>query len=487
MYITAPPSDQMTPGLTPGRGSGPRRLRPMWLVLVAVSLPMFMATLDNLVMTSALPVIDVDLQPSVEQLQWFMNAYTLAFAALMLPAASLGDRFGRRRVFVAGIVLFALASTACALATSPETLIAARAVQGVGSAAITPLSLTLLAAAVPPAKRALAIGVWGGVSGLGIALGPLVGGAVVEGLNWQAIFWLNAPVAIIAVPIALLTLGESFGRPHRIDLLGLALATGGVVLGVWGVVDADDAGWTSARTIAMLTASVALLAAFVFSQTRVRSPLMPLRLFRSPAFSAANAAGVTFSMGMFGAVFLLTQYLQVSLGYSPLEAGVRTLPWTAAPMIIAPIAGALTHRVGSRALMTTGTGLLAVSLTWIAIVINADASAYASIIPALALAGIGTGLSFSPLSTAVLHGLAEDDHGIASSVSSTLREVGVALGIAVLTATFLASNGAFTPAAYATGLVPALAVGAGLSGVATLAALAIPGRVGRAEPVSSTD
>ncbi|MFB7890246.1 MFS transporter [Cellulosimicrobium cellulans] len=456
-----------------------RRARPVALALVAASLPMFMATLDNLVVTGALPVISEALRPTVEQLQWFVNAYTLAFATLMLPAAALGDRLGRRRVFVGGIALFTLASAAAALADTPGALVAARAVQGAGAAAIFPLSLTLLVGAVPAARRALAIGVWGGVSGLGIALGPLVGGAVVEGLSWQAIFWLNVPVAVVAVPLVLAALRESFGRRQPFDVPGLLLAGGGVLLAVWGIVDAERRGWGSAATIATLAAATALLVLFVVREARTAHPLVPLRLFRSRSFSAANVASLAFAVGMFGAVFLLTQFLQVGQGYSPLEAGVRTLPWTAAPMVVAPLAGALASRVGVRPLVVTGLALQTVALGWMASLVDADPTVYGALVPAFVLAGVGMGLTFAPVATAVLAGVADADHATASSVNATLREIGVALGVAVLTAVFLAAGGALTPAAFATGLVPALAVGAAVLAVATAAALFLPRGTGR--------
>ncbi|MFD1814209.1 DHA2 family efflux MFS transporter permease subunit [Rhodococcus gannanensis] len=452
-----------------------RRPVPLWLAMVAASLPMFMATLDNLVMTSALPVIQVDLGASVEQLQWFLNAYTLAFATLMLAAAGLGDRIGRRRVFLWGIGVFALASIASALSTSAEMLIAARAVQGVGAAAIMPLSLTLLAAAVPEAKRALAIGVWGGVAGLGVALGPVIGGAVVDGFSWQAIFWINVPVAVIAVPLALQALGESHGRRGPLDLTGVVLAGVGVFLGVWAIVRGNDDGWTSATVLGSLAVSVIALVAFVIRELRTEHPLMPMRMFRSRNFSAANVIGLAFTLGMMGSVFLLSQYLQIVMGYSPFQAGLRTLPWTAAPMIVAPIAGILAPRVGLRALLVTGLSLQAASLVWMSFVFEAG-TGYPAMVPALAMAGIGMGMTFAPSTTAVLADMPEQDHATASSVNSTIREVGVALGVAILTAVFLANGGTLTPTGYADALQPALLVGAASVLVALVAAFWIPGR-----------
>lgn len=449
---------------------------PIWVGLLAASLPMFMATLDNLVMTSALPVLAQDLTASVGELQWFMNAYTLSFATLMLVAATLGDRWGRRNVFLGGIAVFTLASIASALSTTPAVLIAARAVQGAGAAAIMPLSLTLLAGVVPAGKRALAIGIWGGVSGLGVALGPVVGGAVVDGISWQAIFWINVPVALIAIPLALIALPESFGRRQPLDYLGVLLAGGGVFLLVWAVVHGNDDGWVSVSVLSSFGAAAVLVAAFVLRQSRIRFPVVPLRLFRSRSFSLANVIGITFTLGMFGSVFLLSQYLQIVMGYSPFQAGLRTLPWTAAPMIVAPIAGLLAPRLGLRTLLVAGLSLQAGSLVWMAMILE-PGSSYASMVPALVMAGVGMGLTFAPSATAVLSDMAEVDHATASSTNSTLREIGVALGIAVLTAVFLGAGGSLTPAGYTDALAPALLVGAAAVGIGIAAALFMPGRV----------
>lgn len=466
--LDPPPSAHVPP--TPAGGD---RVRPVWLVLLATSLPMFMATLDNLVMTSALPVIRTDLGASVEQLQWFVNAYTLAFATFMLPAAALGDRVGRRRVFAAGVTLFTLASVAAALSTSSEALIAARTIQGLGAAAILPLSLTLLAAAVPAARRALAIGIWGGVSGLGIALGPVVGGAVVTGVSWQAIFWLNVPVAVLAVPLVLLALAESTGDRRRVDLLGTALIGGSVFLGIFALVNGNEDGWGSARVIGSLVVATALLPAYVLHARSRPEALVPLRLFTHRGFAVANVVGLTFSLGVFGAVFLLSQNLQIVMGYTPLEAGVRTLPWTAAPMVVAPIAGALVSRIGLRSLLVGGLTLQAGALLWMAPLVE-RAAPYGELVPAFLMAGVGMGLTFGPSATAVLHRLREADFATASSANNTIREFGLALGIAVLTAIFLARGGELTPAGYEGAIGVTLLVGAGSVAVAAVAALFAP-------------
>ena len=467
----------LAPPLAP-RTRGRRRTAPVWLVLLAVSLPMFMATLDNLVMTSALPVIRGDLAASVNDLAWFLNAYTLGFATFMLPAATLGDRWGRRRVMLAGLTLFTVASIASALSTSPGALIAARAVQGLGAAAVMPLSLTLLAAAVPTAMRPLAIGIWGGVSGLGVALGPVVGGAVVEGVSWQAIFWLNVPVALVAAPLLFGTVTESFGRAQRLDLRGTLLVGGAVFAGIWGIVHGNDDGWTSVRVLVPLLLAAVLVPTYVWharSASRRDFAVLPLRLFSSRGFTVANVIGLSFTVGMFGAVFLLAQNLQIVQGYSPFEAGLRTLPWTAAPMVVAPVAGILAPRTGLRALLVSGLLLQTASLVWLAVVTEAG-SGYGSFVPALVMAGVGMGLTFAPSATAVLDGLPDGDFGTASSANSTIREFGVALGVAGLTAVFLGHGGQLTPTGYAGAIGPALLVGAGTVAVATVAAFFAPGR-----------
>jgi EmrB/QacA subfamily drug resistance transporter len=463
-----------------------RRAVPVGIALLAASLPMFMATLDNLVVTSALPVLRTELAASLTDLQWVVNAYTLSFAALMIAAATLGDRWGRRRTFLGGITLFTLASIGAALADSPATLIAARAVQGVGAAAIMPLSLTLLASAVPVARRAMAIGLWGGISGLGVALGPVVGGAVVDGISWQAMFWINEPVALVAVPLVLRALPESRGRAQRLDLIGLLLAGLGVLAVVWGVVHGNEDGWTSATVLGPIVAGALALVLFVRHEARTPHALVPLRLFRARSFSVANLTGAAFSLGIFGAVFLLAQYLQVVQGHSPFQAGLRTLPWTAAPMVVAPIAGLLTARVGVRPLLTAGLVAQSGGLVWLALVAGADAS-YASLVPGLLLAGVGMGLTFAPSATAVLADVPAEDHGTASSTNSTLREIGVALGVAVLTAAFQAAGGDLTPAAFADGLRPAVLLGAAVIAAAALVSLAMPRSTGRAVPTEEAE
>ena len=453
--------------------AGMRRRVPVWLAVVAASLPMFMATLDNLVVTSALPVINTDLSANIEELQWVVNAYSLSFATFMLMAVAIGDRFGRRSVFLAGIVVFTAASAFCAVSLEPWMLITARALQGLGAAALMPLSLTLLVGSVADRLRPAAIGIWGGIAGLGVALGPLIGGAVVEGWNWQAIFWLNVPLGLLSIPLVLVALPNSFGAKLRADLLGLLLAGVGVFGVVYGIVRGNEAGWSSAEVLTALIGGGILLLAFVWWEGRAPAPLLPLRLFRDRSFTVANLVGITFSFGIFGSIFILIQFLQIVQGHSPLEAGVMTMPWTLAPMIVAPITGMLSPRTGTRLPIVLGLSLLAVAMFWLSLTLSADVE-YGELVGAFILAGLGMGLVFAPSSTAVLANMAPHDHAKASGTNSTFREIGVALGVAVLTAVFTGNGGQLTPTGYVDAAVPAVMVGAGALAVAAVIALALP-------------
>ncbi|HEY6800197.1 MAG TPA: DHA2 family efflux MFS transporter permease subunit [Agromyces sp.] len=456
-------------------------------MLLATALPMFMANLDNLVMTNALPVLHSEFGASVEELQWFMNAYTLAFASSILMAVALGDRFGRRTVFIIGIAVFTLSSAFAALATDPGQLIAARAAQGFGAAAILPLSLALLVGAVPIARRALAIGIWGGVAGLGVAVGPLIGGAVIEGWAWQAIFWLNVPVGVVSVALALLALPNTFGARLRADIAGLALSGFGLLGLVYGIVRGNEAGWDSFEVLGSLIAGGMLLLAFVVWESRASAPLLPLRLFRDRSFSVANLAGFGFAFGAFGSIFILIQFLQVVQGASPFEAALQTTPWTLAPMIVAPLAGLIAPRVGTRALIVAGLLFLGGALLWLSQLLDASVE-YGAYVAPFIVAGVGMGLVFAPSATAVLATMVPDDHAKASGTNSMLREVGVALGIAVSTAVFLGAGGELTPTDYSVGAQPAVLVGATVLLASALVAMLLPaGRTVRQAPADQPD
>src|SRR5215470_17112512 len=446
--------------------------RSIW-AFVITSVALFMASLDNLVVTTALPSIRDHLHASLEGLQWTVNAYTLTFAVLLLTGASLGERYGRRRMFVAGLALFTAGSAAAALAPGVGWLIGARAVQGVGAAILIPLTLTLLSAAVSPERRGVALGAWGAVGGLAIAIGPLVGGAVVEGASWQWIFWLNVPIGIALLPIAWSRLTESRGPATRLDLPGVVLASLGLLGIVFGVVRGNDHGWTSLTVLPPMVAGGLLMAAFAAWEMRAREPMLPLQLFRSRGFTMTNAASLLMFFGMFGSIFLLAQFLQVVQHYSPLEAGLRTLPWTAMPVVVTPIAGALSDRIGGRPLLVTGLVLQAIGLGWLAMV-TSPTVAYATLVPAFVVSGIGMSLFFGPGANMVLGSVRRDQEGIASGANNAIRELGGVFGIAVLGAVFAARGGYASGASFVAGLSPAVWVGAAAVATAAAAALALP-------------
>jgi EmrB/QacA subfamily drug resistance transporter len=450
------------------------RLLPGW-TLVVTALAIFMVSLDNLVVTNALTSIRQDLGASLEALEWTVNAYTLAFAVFLLTGAALGDRYGRRRVFVVGLSIFTVASAAAALAPTTGALIAARAVQGLGAGIVAPLSLTILSSAVPSERRGLALGVWSGVSGLGVALGPLVGGAVIQGISWQWIFWLNVPVGIALVPLAMRRLAETHGPSSRLDLPGLALASIGLLGVVFGIVRGNPAGWGSLQVVAPIAAGVVLLVAFVAWELRAKAPMLPMRFFRSRQFAATNGVSFAMTFGIFGSIFLLAQFFQSVQGYSPLEAGLRTLPWTGMPMLVAPVAGILSDKVGARPLMALGLFLQAAAITWLATVTETGV-AYGALVPAFVMGGTGMALVFAPAANAVLGAVRPEEAGQASGANNAIRELGGVLGVAVFGAVFTGAGGFGSPQAFVDGLVPALWVGAVVLVGGGLAALLIPGK-----------
>src|SRR3954452_24408329 len=452
------------------------------LILDVVSVALFMVTLDNLVVSTALPSLRVDLGAGVEELQWVVNAYTLAFAVLLLPASALGDHCVRRRVFLAGLSLFTFASALFALAPSPGALIAARAVQGAGAAVVAPLTLTLLSGAFEDSKRGIALGIWSGVSGLGVALGPVVGGIVVDGISWHWIFWINVPVGLVVIPLALAKLRESRGVARRLDPPGVVLASGGLLAVVYALVQAPEHGWTSALVLGTLAAGIAMAARFVAWERRSPQPMLPMRFFRSRAFSATNAVSLAMYFGMFGSIFLLAQFFQTAQHYSPLEAGLRTLPWTAMPIFVAPIAGLLSDKIGSRPLMVAGLSLQASALVWFATLLD-PAMPYSQIVVPFVMAGTGMALVFAPAANAVLSSVPTAAAGQASGATNAIREVGGVLGIAVLATVFSGAGSYASPEAFSAVLQPAILVGAGVLALGAVAAALVPGRRVGAAPV----
>jgi EmrB/QacA subfamily drug resistance transporter len=461
------------------------KTRTLWTFAIT-SLALFMVTLDNLVVTTALPVIRKDLHATLQGLEWTVNAYTLTFAVLLLTGAALGDRFGRRLLFTIGIGLFTAASAGAALAPSIGALDAARAIQGVGGAIVTPLTLTLLSAAVPAERRGLALGAWGGIGGLAVAIGPLVGGAVVSGLSWQWIFWLNVPLGLVLMPLAWRNLTESRGPSRRLDLPGLGLASAGLFGIVWGLVRGNPLGWGSAEVVASLAAGAIVVALFVLWELRTATPMLPMRFFRNRTFALTNVSSLFMFFGMFGSIFLLAQFFQTVQGYSPLQAGLRILPWTAMPIFVAPIAGALSDRIGGHRLMGVGLALQAIGLGWIA-AISSPTMPYSEIVAPFFISGIGMALFFAPVANVVLGAVRPEEEGQASGANNAIRELGGVFGVAVLASVFSHYGGYASGAAFVDGLTPAVWIGAALVGVGSLAAFAIPSRQRERSPELALD
>jgi EmrB/QacA subfamily drug resistance transporter len=444
-------------------------------VIALTGIGSLMAALDTLVVSTALSTIRVDLDASVEALEWTVNAYNLSFAVLLITAAALGDRYGRRNLYAAGLGLFALASALCALAPGAGWLIAARALQGVGAALLMPLGLALLSAAFPPERRGAAIGIFSAVTGVSVAAGPLVGGAVVEGLDWEWIFWLNVPIGLAAIPLVLTRMDESRGPDTGLDIRGLALVTAGALGIVWGLVRGNPAGWGSAEVVASLLAGAALVAAFVAWELRAREPMLPLQLFRSRAFAASNVAMFFTFASLFSAVFFYAQFLQTGLGYGPLDAGLRLLPWTATFITVAPVAGALADRIGERPLMVLGLSLQAAGMAWLAL-IAAPNMAYTSMLAPLIVAGVGISMAIPAAQNSAVGSVAADAIGKAAGANSMMRELGGVFGIAIVVAVFAGAGSYASAAAFTDGFGPAIGVGALLALAGAAAGLALPAR-----------
>jgi EmrB/QacA subfamily drug resistance transporter len=446
----------------------------IWTVVLA-SIGVLMTALDTLVVTTSLPVLRQSLHASLSSLEWTVNAYNLAFACLLLTGAALGDRFGRRRMFTIGIGVFAAASALSALSATVETLIAARALQGAGAAIVMPLTLTLISEAFPTERRGVAIGLWGGIQGLAVAAGPVVGGAIAGGISWHWIFWLNVPIGLALMPLAARRLSESFGPRPDFDIGGLVLAAAAAFGVTWGLVRAEAAGWGSVEVLGSLGAGLVLGGLFIAWERRSRTPMLQLERFRDRTFASANAVSFFMYAALFGALFLMAQFFQFALGHSPLHAGLELLPWTGAPMIVAPIAGALSERYGNRPFMAAGLALQTIGLAWVALIAE-PGMGYLQLGLALTIAGIGISLCFPTVANAVMGSVPLQEAGVASGINSMLRELGGVLGIAVLASVFAGHGGYASPAMFVDGFTKALWVGVGLSAAGCAAALFVPGR-----------
>jgi EmrB/QacA subfamily drug resistance transporter len=453
-------------------------------VLALTSIASLMAALDTLVVTTALSTIKLDLGASIEQLEWTVNAYNLSFAVLLMTGAALGDRFGRLRLFAVGLAIFSAASAACALAPDVGWLIAARALQGAGAALVLPLSLALLSAAFAPEARAKALGVYFGVTGLAVAGGPVVGGAIADGLAWQWIFWLNVPIGLLLIPPALRRMDESFGADKGLDFGGLALITGAAFGVVWGLVRGNPAGWGSLEVVGALALGALLTIAFVAWELRSAEPMLPMRFFRSRAFSVGNASIFLTLASLFAAVFFLAQFLQTGLGYSPLDAGLRLIPWTITLFLVAPVAGALVERIGERPFLVGGLLLQSIGMAWIALIAD-PGMAYAEMIPPMMVAGAGVSMVFPAAQNSVVGSVPPEAVGKAAGTNSMMRELGGVFGIAIAVAVFAGAGSYGSAEAFSDGFVAAIGASAGLSLLGAIIATALPRRQLQPSPATS--
>jgi EmrB/QacA subfamily drug resistance transporter len=459
---------------------------PRW-VLALTSAVSFMVALDTQVVATALPVIRLHLHASLAALEWTVNAYTLTFAVLLLTGAAVGERLGRRRMLAAGVGLFTAASAACALAPNAGALVAARAVQGAGAALMLPLALALLSAAFPPERRAWALGIFSSVTGIAVLAGPVVGGAVTQGLAWTWIFWLNVPIGVIMIPLILTRMTASAGTRASLDPIGLLLATGGALGLVWALIRANGSGWASPEIVATLTAGALLATGFVAWELRTSHPMIPVRLFGQRVFAAGNVAAFTVFAMLFALVFFMAQFLQTGLGYDPLGTGLRLLPGWAMLTLIAPFAGTLIARVGERPLIAGGMTAAAAGLIWIALIARTGLP-YEDLVAPLVLAGSGVSVAVPATMSAVMTSVPPQAIGQASGTLNMLRQLGSVFGIAICAAVFAAHGGYASPAAFTSGFGPAMGACAGLGLLGAAAGLLIPAkrRPTEAEPQLST-
>ncbi|HKA96057.1 MAG TPA: MFS transporter [Streptosporangiaceae bacterium] len=473
------------PGAAPARGQAggaSRSSRNGWTLALA-GLGAFMAALDVVVVATALPTLQAQLGASLADLEWTINAYSLVFGCLMLTGAALGDRFGRRRMYVLGLLTFVAGSALAAVSSGAGMLIAARVVQGAGAAMLVPLTLTLISDAFPADKRGAAIGIWGGITGLGVAAGPVVGGAIVQGISWEWIFWVNVPVGLAVAALSAVRLTESHGPRPQLDITGMALAAAGLFLLTWAPVRAPSVGWGSPEVTGALAAGALLMAAFLAWERRAAYPMLPLAYFRRRGFAAANAVIFFQFTSVIGSLFFITQLFQIGLGYSPLGAGLRILVWMAMPMVVAPAAGALADRLGNRPFMVAGLILQAAGLGWLAAITGPGVS-YGSLVAPLVTAGIGIAMCFPTVANEVTGSVPPADVGVAAGTNNALQALGGVFGVAILAAVFAANGSYATPASFIDGFKPAEWVAAAVAAIGLVAAAFAPPKRAAGRPVS---
>jgi EmrB/QacA subfamily drug resistance transporter len=447
-----------------------------WWTLGAVSFGLFMIMLDNTVVNVALPSIQRDLDIGLSELEWVVTGYALTFAVVMLTGGKLADYYGRRRIFVVGLVIFTLASLACGLAGNASILIGARVVQGVGSALMNPATLSIITATFPPRQRGMAIGIWAGVSAMALAIGPLVGGVLTQQISWSWIFFINIPVGILAIVVALLVIPESRdeSEEQRLDLPGLVSSGIGLFALTYGLLEANTYGWTSGRILGSFVVAAIGLVAFVLLERHQRVPMLDLSLFKNPTFAGANTVMLLVALAMFGIFFFVSLYVQNILGYSATQAGATFLPMTILIILLAPIAGKVSDRYGSRWPVALGMTLVAASLL-------ADStftvdSTFWDLLPALLLGGVGMALAMAPTTAAAMGSVPVDSAGVGSGVLNSARQVGGSLGIAVMGAIVASHVHAQPPDPrvrdeFMQGFHQAVLVGAGFAFLAALVAV----------------
>jgi EmrB/QacA subfamily drug resistance transporter len=445
-----------------------------WWTLGAVSFGLFMIMLDNTVVNVALPTIQHELGASLSELEWIVTGYALSFAALMLTGGKLADLFGRRLIFVSGIALFTVSSLMCGLSNAGDELIAWRVVQGIGAALMNPATLAIISATFPPRQRGMAIGIWAGVSAMALAIGPLVGGLLTEHVGWSWIFFVNVPIGVLGIVASFLLIDESRDDSHeqRPDITGLLTSGLGLFSLTYALIEANNFGWTSGRILASFAAAVIFLTAFVLVEMHQRLPMMDLSLFKNPTFAGANLAMLLVALSMFGVFFFVSLYMQNILGFSAVQAGAAFLPMTLLVMIVAPIAGKLSDRFGSRWLITTGLTLLSVQLFYYSTL--GQHANFWNLLPGMVLGGFGMSMAMTPTAAAVLRAVPTAKAGVGSATLNSMRQVGGALGIALMGAIIgHVTGGLQTPEVFVDGFSTTLRVSGliALAGAVVAAAL----------------